>query len=88
MRRGCVDLDRFAGRDHRLTFRRGRRAPLAVLLTPLGKEVAQHRATLVGEAARGLRASYPEMDAWVKRFQQRPAYRRALERGGPYSMAS
>ena len=43
--------------------------------------------SFVGEAARGLRASYPHMDAWVKRFQQRPAYRRALERGGPYSMA-
>ncbi len=44
--------------------------------------------SFVGEAARGLRASYPNMDAWVRRFQQRPAYRRALERGGPYSMAS
>ena len=44
--------------------------------------------SFVGEAARGLRADYPAMDAWVKRFQQRPAYRRALERGGPYSMAS
>lgn len=43
--------------------------------------------SFVGEAARGLRASYPNMDAWVRRFQQRPAYRRALERGGPYSMA-
>ncbi len=44
--------------------------------------------SFVGEAARGLRASYPHLDAWVRRFQQRPAYRRALERGGPYSMAS
>ena len=44
--------------------------------------------SFVGEAARGLRASYPHLDAWVKRFQQRPAYRRALERGGPYSMAN
>jgi glutathione S-transferase len=44
--------------------------------------------SFVGEAARGLRADYPNMDAWVRRFQQRPAYRRALERGGPYSMAS
>ena len=44
--------------------------------------------SFVGEAARGLRANYPQMDAWVRRFQQRPAYRRALERGGPYSMAS
>ena len=44
--------------------------------------------SFVGEAARGLRANYPHMDAWVRRFQARPAYRRALERGGPYSMAS
>ena len=44
--------------------------------------------SFVGEAARGLRASYPNLDAWVRRFQARPAYRRALERGGPYSMAS
>ena len=44
--------------------------------------------SFVGEASRGLRAAYPQMDAWVKRFQQRPAYRRALERGGPYSMAT
>jgi len=43
--------------------------------------------SFVGEAARGLRANYPNLDAWVRRFQQRPAYRRALERGGPYSMA-
>ena len=44
--------------------------------------------SFVGEAARGLRAHYPHLDAWVRRFQQRPAYRRALQRGGPYSMAS
>lgn len=43
--------------------------------------------SFVGEAARGLRASYPALDAWVRRCQARPAYRRALERGGPYSLA-
>jgi glutathione S-transferase len=43
--------------------------------------------SFVGEAARGLRAQYPHLDAWVRRFQARPAYRRALARGGPYSMA-
>jgi glutathione S-transferase len=43
--------------------------------------------SFVGEASRGLRAQYPHMDAWVRRFQARPAYRKALERGGPYSMA-
>jgi len=35
----------------------------------------------------GLRAGFPAMDAWVKRFQARPAYARALEKGGPYSFA-
>ncbi len=44
--------------------------------------------SFVGEAARGLRAEYPNIDAWVKRFQARPAYRRALARGGPYALAS
>jgi glutathione S-transferase len=44
--------------------------------------------SFVGEAARGLRADYANLDAWVRRFQRRPAYRRALERGGPYSMAA
>jgi len=44
--------------------------------------------SFVGEAARGLRASHPNLDAWVRRFQQRPAYRRALDRGGPYALAS
>lgn len=43
--------------------------------------------SFVGEAARGLRANYPNMDAWVRRFQQRPAYLRALKRGGPYALA-
>ena len=43
--------------------------------------------SFVGEAARDLRASYPAMDAWVKRLQARPAYQRALQRGGPYALA-
>ena len=43
--------------------------------------------SFVGEAARGLRASYPAMDAWIKRLQARPAYQRALQRGGPYTLA-
>ena len=43
--------------------------------------------SFVGEALRGLRSQYPNVDAWVRRFQARPAYRKALERGGPYSMA-
>ena len=44
--------------------------------------------SFVGEASRTLRASYPAMDAWVRRCQARPAYQRALERGGPYALAN
>ena len=45
--------------------------------------------SFVGEAAgmRGNLERYPNLLAWVKRFQARPAYRKALERGGPYSFA-
>jgi glutathione S-transferase len=43
--------------------------------------------SFVGEIAAvfGLRAQYPAMDGWVKRFQARPAYGRALEKGGSYA---
>jgi glutathione S-transferase len=46
--------------------------------------------SFVGEfaGAFGVRASYPNIDAWVKRFQARPAYKAALERGGPYPLAN
>ena len=43
--------------------------------------------SFVGEVAgsRGNRERYPHLDAWVKRFQARPAYRTAIERGGVYA---
>ena len=43
--------------------------------------------SFVGEVAgaRGNRERYPHLEAWVKRFQARPAYRKAIERGGPYA---
>jgi glutathione S-transferase len=46
--------------------------------------------SFVGEVAgaRGNRERYSNVEAWVKRFQQRPAYRRALQRGGPYAYAA
>jgi glutathione S-transferase len=45
--------------------------------------------SFVGEAAgaRGNRENYPNLNAWLKRFQARPAYKRALERGGHYVFA-
>jgi glutathione S-transferase len=56
----------------------------------LGDELsgADIQMSFVGEAARDLRVQYPAMDAWVRRLQARPAYRRALERGGPYALAT
>lgn len=57
----------------------------------LGNEFsgADIQMSFVGEAAktRVNRADYPHLDAWVKRFQARPAYLSALARGGPYSFA-
>jgi glutathione S-transferase len=46
--------------------------------------------SFVGEIAGryGLHATHPNIGAWVKRFQSRDAYQRALERGGPYSFAA
>jgi glutathione S-transferase len=44
--------------------------------------------SFVGEVvgAFGRLAQYPNIAAWVKRFQDRPAYRKALEKGGAYNM--
>ena len=36
----------------------------------------------------GLDASRPRLFAYLKRIHERPAYRKALERGGPYSFAN
>jgi len=42
-------------------------------------------APLEAAAARGgLDAQYPKLSAFLERIHARPAYRRALERGGPY----
>jgi glutathione S-transferase len=45
--------------------------------------------SFVGEIAGryGLHATHPNIGAWVKRFQARDAYKRALQKGGPYSFA-
>jgi len=44
--------------------------------------------SFVGEVtgAFGRYAKYPNIKGWVDRFQARPAYRAALEKGGPYNM--
>ena len=55
----------------------------------LGAEfsAADVQMSFVGEVAgsRGGRERFPNLQAWVQRFQQRPAYQRALQRGGPYA---
>jgi glutathione S-transferase len=44
--------------------------------------------SFVGEVGRafGRLADKPNLDGWVARLHARPAYRRALERGGPYAI--
>jgi glutathione S-transferase len=43
--------------------------------------------SFIGElaGARTRRSDYPALEAWVGRFQARPAYRQALAIGGPYA---
>ncbi|PZU45976.1 MAG: glutathione S-transferase [Sphingomonas sp.] len=43
--------------------------------------------SFVADIARvfGLRSRYPALDAWAARFQARPAFVRALEKGGSYA---
>jgi glutathione S-transferase len=58
----------------------------------LGTELtgANIQLSFVGEiaGARANRAAYPHLDAWVRRFQARPAYRAAPAWGGSYSYAT
>jgi len=44
--------------------------------------------SFVGEVGRafGRLADKPNLDGWVDRLHARPAYKRALERGGPYAI--
>jgi glutathione S-transferase len=37
-------------------------------------------------ARAGLDARYPKAMAWLERIHARPAYNRALEKGGPYQV--
>ncbi|MEO8114380.1 MAG: glutathione S-transferase [Phenylobacterium sp.] len=56
-----------------------------------GDEVsaADMQMSFVGEVtgAFGRLDQYPNIKAWVERFQKRPAYKAALEKGGVYSFA-
>lgn len=58
----------------------------------LGDELsgADIQMSFIGEIARkqGLLAQYPHIEAWIDRFQARPAYQAAVKVGGEYSYAS
>ena len=57
----------------------------------LGEELsgADIQMSFIGEIAKaqGKLPAYPNLAAWVQRFQARPAYRKALEQGGDYAFA-
>lgn len=46
--------------------------------------------SFVGEVAGafGKRAQYPNLDSWTKRLHERPAYKKAIEKGGAYNLAN
>lgn len=46
--------------------------------------------SFVGEVGRafGKLAAYPNADAWLTRLHDRPAYKAAIERGGPYGLGA
>lgn len=63
-------------------------------LTPylVGDELtgADIQMSFIGEIAKaqGKLQDYPNLTAWLAKLQARPAYRKAIERGGDYSYAS
>jgi glutathione S-transferase len=65
----------------------------ALGLTPylLGEEIsgADIQMSFIGEFAKfqGMLQGYPNLAAWVERFQARPAYVKAMEKGGDYKFA-
>ena len=69
---GFIDAS-LAGKDYLL----GEFTAADVQMSFVGEVAGAHR----------VRASYPNLQAWVERMHARPAYLAALERGGPYSLA-
>ena len=67
-------------------------ASLAGRLFLVGEELtgADVQMSFIPEVARafGRLDAYPNLKAWMERLHARPAWRRALEKGGPYALAS
>jgi len=65
----------------------------ALSLTPylVGEELsgADIQMSFIGELAKsqGMLQHYPNLEAWIERFQARPAYIKAIEKGGEYKFA-
>ena len=59
---------------------------------PMGQALtgADIQMSFVGEVGRacGKLAAYPNADAWLTRLHARPAYKAAIERGGPYGLGA
>jgi glutathione S-transferase len=72
-------LDFMEGELKRSTWFAGKDFSAADIQMSFPLEAAAQRA--------GLDASRPKLMAYLKRIHARPAYRRALQRGGPYSFA-
>jgi len=53
-----------------------------------GADIQMSFAVEAAQARGGLDAKRPKLMAWLERIHARPAYRRALERGGPYELLS
>jgi glutathione S-transferase len=73
-------LDFMEGELARQTWFAGPEFTAADIQMSFPLEAAQQRA--------GLDSSRPHLVAFLKRIHERPAYRKALERGGPYSFAN
>jgi glutathione S-transferase len=59
---------------------------LNLYVSRLGDDGAPLHPRIESEIAQtyGKRAAFPNLDAWVKRLHARPAYGKALAKGGPY----
>lgn len=79
----------FSEIDNHLAYMEGALADRETFVKS-GFSAADVQMTFVLEAAgaTGRLGQYPRLSAYLARMQERPAYKRAIERGGPYSLGS